>query len=221
MKRRFLKEFFRTVILAALSLLLSQFAFAQTTSPMSDNDIDIFLETLSSRALSVNTISAGFRQEKKMDMLKNNMLSEGRFYYMKENKIAFMYEKPGKYSMIMNGQYLKMNTGYGSSKMDLSSNPVMKQMNDLLTAVFTGSLDRATASYDISFTYLGEEVVASVKPRSSRISAVISLIKIQFEKGSGDINEIIVTEGSGSTTKYIFFDRRINQQIANEIFTIN
>ena len=73
----------------------------------------------------------------------------------------------------------------------------------------------------IDFELYGDKIFALVKPRSTRISSMVSQIKIAFNKHSGDINEIVVTEGSGSSTKYIFYNQIINQPIRNEIFTIN
>lgn len=105
--------------------------------------------------------------------------------------------------------------------MDLSANPVMKQMNDLISAVFTGALDNMSVNYNVDFELNGDKIFALVKPKSTRISAIVSQIKIAFNKHSGDINEIVITEGSGSSTKYIFYNQIINQPIRNEIFTIN
>lgn len=221
MNQKYLKECYRRLSFFSLLLLLLSFnASAQSGSAMSESETDSFLKILSARTSTVSTLSANFKQTKKMEMLKNDMVSEGKFYFAKENKIAFLYEKPGRYSMVMNGSFIKMSTGTGSSKMDLSSNPVMKQINDLISAVFTGTLDKMSGNYKIDFKFSVDDAVAVVAPKSSRISGIISLIKIVFNKETGDIKEIEVTEGSGSLTKYVFFNQKINQPISNEIFNI-
>ena len=152
MNQKYLKECYRRLSFFSLLLLLLSFnASAQSGSAMSESETDSFLKILSARTSTVSTLSANFKQTKKMEMLKNDMVSEGKFYFAKENKIAFLYEKPGRYSMVMNGSFIKMSTGTGSSKMDLSSNPVMKQINDLISAVFTGTLDKMSGNYKIDF----------------------------------------------------------------------
>lgn len=222
MKQNYLARFFRVLYVTLIVLVVHTIPVcAQNNHEMTDAEVDSFLDRLSQRASEVSTISARFEQVKKMEMLKSDMVSHGRFLYAKENKVAFLYEKPGKYAMIMNGAYLKMETVSGSSKMDLSANPIMKQMQELITAVFTGSLNQSAGSYDISFSHSEEEIVASVKPRSARLQSIISIISIVFEENSADVKEISVKEGSGSTTKYRFYDQKINQIIDNEIFRIN
>lgn len=222
MKQEYLKKYVSIIsLLSLIVLIFSIDSYAQNGNTMTVKDRESFIKILSGRAASVNTLSAEFRQTKNMEMLKNDMISEGKFFYEKSNKIAFMYERPGKYSMVMNGSFIRMSTKSGSSVMDLSANPVMKQMNDLISAVFTGALDNMSVNYNVDFELNGDKIFALVKPKSTRISAIVSQIKIAFNKHSGDINEIVITEGSGSSTKYIFYNQIINQPIRNEIFTIN
>lgn len=212
--------FYRLILLTAIVLITNVNTMRSQNGALSDTQVAIFLDALAKRASEVTTLSARFEQVKRMEMIKGELVSHGEFLYSKENKIAFMYEKPGKYSMIMNGSYMKMVTASGTSTMNLSANPVMKQMQELITAVFTGEL-KESANYDIVFSMAADKINASVKPKSARLQSVISIINIVFSKDSGDILEISVKEGSGGTTNYRFFDQTINQNIDNEIFRIN
>jgi len=205
---------------AFIMLFLSE-GYSQNSTHISGDELKEFLNTLSARAQKVKTMSASFKQYKKMEMMKGEMISEGKFIYSNGDKIAFLYEKPGKYAMIMNGSKFKMITASGSSKMDLSSNPVMKQMNELITSVFTGTIDQAFSNYDITFDYKDGGVSALVKPKSSRIASMIKSINVLFDKMTGEIKEITVLEGSAGTTRYLFFDQKTNVNIDNEIFAIN
>lgn len=211
---------FCRLLLIAVVLITNINTMRSQNGILSNTEVAVFLDVLAKRASEVTTLSARFEQVKRMEMIKGELVSHGKFLYAKENKIAFMYEKPGKYSMIMNGSYMKMVTASGTSTMNLSANPVMKQMQELITAVFTGEL-KESANYDIVFSMAADKINASVKPKSARLQSVISIINIVFSKDSGDILEISVKEGSGGTTNYRFFDQTINQNIDNEIFRIN
>lgn len=212
--------FYRLILLTAIVLITNVNTMRSQNGILSNTEVAVFLDVLAKRASEVTALSARFEQVKRMEMIKGELVSHGKFLYAKENKIAFMYEKPGKYSMIMNGSYMKMVTASGTSTMNLSANPVMKQMQELITAVFTGEL-KESANYDIVFSMAADKINASVKPKSARLQSVISIINIVFSKDSGDILEISVKEGSGGTTNYRFFDQTINQNIDNEIFRIN
>lgn len=212
--------FYRLILLTAIVLITNVNTMRSQNGILSNTEVAVFLDVLAKRASEVTALSARFEQVKRIEMIKGELVSHGKFLYSKENKIAFMYEKPGKYSMIMNGSYMKMVTASGTSTMNLSANPVMKQMQELITAVFTGEL-KESANYDIVFSMAADKINASVKPKSARLQSVISIINIVFSKDSGDILEISVKEGSGGTTNYRFFDQTINQNIDNEIFRIN
>ena len=212
--------FYRLILSTAIVLITNVNTMRSQNGILSNTEVAVFLDVLAKRASEVTALSARFEQVKRMEMIKGELVSHGKFLYSKENKIAFMYEKPGKYSMIMNGSYMKMVTASGTSTMNLSANPVMKQMQELITAVFTGEL-KESANYDIVFSMAADKINASVKPKSARLQSVISIINIVFSKDSGDILEISVKEGSGGTTNYRFFDQTINQNIDNEIFRIN
>lgn len=211
---------FCRLLLIAVVLITNINTMRSQNGILSNTEVAVFLDVLAKRASEVTALSARFEQVKRMEMIKGELVSHGKFLYAKENKIAFMYEKPGKYSMIMNGSYMKMVTASGTSTMNLSANPVMKQMQELITAVFTGEL-KESANYDIVFSMAADKINASVKPKSARLQSVISIINIVFSKDSGDILEISVKEGSGGTTNYRFFEQTINQNIDNEIFRIN
>ena len=211
---------FCRLLLTAVVLITNINTMRSQNGILSNTEVAVFLDVLAKRASEVTALSARFEQVKRMEMIKGELVSHGKFLYAKENKIAFMYEKPGKYSMIMNGSYMKMVTASGTSTMNLSANPVMKQMQELITAVFTGEL-KESANYDIVFSMAADKINASVKPKSARLQSVISIINIVFSKDSGDILEISVKEGSGGTTNYRFFEQTINQNIDNEIFRIN
>ncbi len=211
---------FCRLLLTAVVLITNINTMRSQNGILSNTEVAVFLDVLAKRASEVTALSARFEQVKRMEMIKGELVSHGKFLYSKENKIAFMYEKPGKYSMIMNGSYMKMVTASGTSTMNLSANPVMKQMQELITAVFTGEL-KESANYDIVFSMAADKINASVKPKSARLQSVISIINIVFSKDSGDILEISVKEGSGGTTNYRFFEQTINQNIDNEIFRIN
>ena len=222
MKQKYSVRNCRAYLLAtAFVILLSLKGYSQSSAQISSDELKDFLHILSTRAKNVKTMSASFKQYKKMEMMKGEMLSEGKFIYSDGDKMAFLYEKPGKYSMIINGSKFKMSTASGSSKMDLSSNPVMKQMNELIQAVFTGTIDQAFSNYDITFNYNDGGISALVKPKSSRMASMIKSIYVLFDKATGEIKEITVLEGSAGTTRYLFFDQKTNVIIDNEIFAIN
>ncbi|GAB1374905.1 hypothetical protein MASR1M46_17930 [Bacteroidales bacterium] len=104
---------------------------------LSDTQITAFLDLLAGRASEVINLSARFEQVKRMDMIKGELVSHGKFLYSKENKVAFLYEKPAKYSMVMNGSYMKMVTAS-----DFKNEPRGKSGDEADAGTYYGCLYR-------------------------------------------------------------------------------
>ena len=85
MKQNYLARFFRVLYVTLIVLVVHTIPVcAQNNHEMTDAEVDSFLDRLSQRASEVSTISARFEQVKKMEMLKSDMVSHGRFLYAKE-----------------------------------------------------------------------------------------------------------------------------------------
>ncbi|PKP42123.1 MAG: hypothetical protein CVT93_05525 [Bacteroidetes bacterium HGW-Bacteroidetes-10] len=209
----------RNLYILLILSLTSLPAVAQSTSvPMSGGEIHSFEKLIALRAASTSTLRAEFRQEKSMEILKNKMISAGEFIYAKSDKIAFLYKKPLQYSMIISGTTLKTVTGGKARSMELKSNPVMKQMKELISATFLGNFSSSAKSYDITYTKGKDIVTALVLPASPEIKSIIKSIAITFGSTEGEIRAIKISEANNSTTDYFFTNQTLNAKIPDEIF---
>lgn len=208
----------RTIFMLILSLCSSLLSAQGGLAAMSEEESRAFEQLIASRSASTGSLVADFRQEKSMEILKKKMVSTGQFLYAKSDKIAFLYQKPQQYSMIINGTRLKTVSGGKISVMELKNNPVMKQMNELISAAFLGNFSAKSGSYKISYSKGKDVVVANVLPVSKEISSIIKRITVTFGSSGGEIREITVYEANNSTTDYIFTNHKLNSAIPDEVF---
>jgi len=208
----------RVLFMLILSLSASVLAAQGNSAAMSAEESRAFEQLIASRSASTSSLVADFRQEKSMEILKDKMISTGKFIYVKSDKIAFIYQKPHSYSMIINGTRLKTVSGGKSNVMELKNNPVMKQMKELISAAFLGNFSAKSDSYKISYTKGKDVVIANVLPVSKEISSIIKRITVTFGNTGGEIKEITVYEANSSTTDYIFTNHRLNSAIPDEVF---
>ncbi|EKD31967.1 MAG: Outer membrane lipoprotein carrier protein [uncultured bacterium] len=188
---------------------------------LASSEISAFDLKLKIRAENTATLVADFRQEKKMDMLKNKMISKGVFKYKREDKIAFFYSSPMVYHMIINGQWLRAFSNGSNMVFDLNNNPVMKEIRGLISASFTGNLSRAGSNYKIEYFSDSEGIIVSVVPLNRQLASIITEIRIYFSSQNAEIRRLKIEEGSGSTTEYIFSNQRINTDVHDEDFKIS
>jgi len=212
----------RAALLLFISLATVSSSWCQSDlKKLSGSEVAAFDSKLKSRSDATETMTADFRQEKSMEMLKNKMVSKGVFKYKKADKIAFLYSQPMVYHMVINSQKLRILSNGKNQIIDLKNNPVMREVRSLIAASFLGNLSQVGATYMINYFGNKSGIVVVVVPQSKQLSSVITRITIYFKGSDAEIERLKIEEGSGSVTEYIFTNQRINTDITDEDFRIN
>lgn len=212
----------RIILIAAFVLLFCNNSIygIEIIKPLSQMEIKEFNLSLKQKSDTTISFTSSFSQEKSLEMLSRKMVSKGIFKYKKEDKIAFLYELPFKYYLIINGNKLKIDNDGKKQIIDLTSNPLMKQMRSLIEASFLGKLSEMGDSYKINYSKDNNNIFVNIVPANKSISDMIQSITITFSKIKIDILEIKLEEGANSITKYIFSEPLYNTIKNDEGFNI-
>jgi outer membrane lipoprotein-sorting protein len=62
-------------------------------------NLELFSQQFMKTARSTNTIKSDFVQEKNLSMLSEKIVSKGKFWFKKENKVRMEYSAPSYYLM--------------------------------------------------------------------------------------------------------------------------
>ena len=127
---------------------MGQMTLAQTRDVA---DMQKFEEQLKATADRLTSIESDFTQVKHLDMFDEDVISKGKFYYLKDNKISLDYSQPMSYLIVINGGKLKIVADGKKSIMQLSTNKMMNQMQDMITACMVGDLSRMNDSYSLEY----------------------------------------------------------------------
>ncbi|MFA5850690.1 MAG: outer membrane lipoprotein carrier protein LolA [Bacteroidales bacterium] len=205
----------------ALILVYSNGLLAEDKmKPMSQHEISGFEQALKNKGETTFSLESQFVQEKNLEMLNRKMISKGIFRYMKEDKIAFLYETPLKYHMIINGSKLKIVNNGKAQTIELKNNPMMKEMKGLIEASFLGRLSGMDSSYKISYFQNENKIFVFVVPSNKSVSEMIKKISVTFEKVTLDILQLQLDEGAKSSTIYYFTQPKFNTIKSDETFRI-
>ena len=211
----------RFIILLSLVLVVQNIVAQNVPSLLSAGESTAFSKLLAQVASKTESISADFSQEKSIPMLKNKILSQGVFVYKRDDKIAFLYKSPIDYQMVINGNKLRMVSGGSDRTMDLKNNPVMGEVRTLISASFLGTLSERDRSYTTEYYTLNKKVIVTVTPLSSQLLSIIKKITITFDSQKAQIERLLIEEGSGGYTEYIFTNLKKNIILSDEIFRVN
>ena len=194
-----------TIIAVAL---MAQTAMAQ---PRKVADMQKFEEQLKATADKLTSIESDFTQVKHLDMFDEDVVSKGRFYYLKNNKISLDYSQPLNYLIVINGNRLKIVADGKKNVMQLNSNKMMNEMQDMITACMVGDLNRMNGSYELNYQEDDKQYIVSITPRSKTVKEYVSAIEIRLNKADMSVDQLRMYENEADYTDYRFTNKRFNQ----------
>lgn len=183
-------------------------------------DVKGFEARLLQEAENIESIESNFTQTKYLDVFDEKIISKGIFYYKKSNKICMDYAQPMSYLIVINREKLKIVSDGKKSIMDLSSNKMMNQMQDMLTACMVGDLSKMSSSYALDYFEDTRYYLVKIKPMNKAIQAYINQIQIYLDKKDMSVHKLRLSETATNYTEYEFSHKKFNSLKDETKFTI-
>lgn len=184
------------------------------------NNLKGFEDRLAQEAREVNSIESDFTQIKFLDVFDEKVTSKGKFFYKKSNKICMEYVRPMNYLIVINDNKLKIVSDGKKSIMNLSSNKMMNEMQDMLTACMIGDLSKISSNYELNYFEDGKYYLVKIRPISKTIQAYITGIQIYLDKKDMSVHKLILSETATNYTEYEFYNKKFNSLKDETMFTI-
>ncbi|MCS2864318.1 outer membrane lipoprotein carrier protein LolA [Bacteroides thetaiotaomicron] len=193
-------------------LLLSFLSIASVSSQTMKKmtQLQEFESRLAKEAQTVQSIESNFTQVKYLDVFDEKVTSKGKFSYQKSNKICMEYFRPMDYLIVINGNKLKIVSDGKKSIMNLSSNKMMNQMQDMLTACMIGDLSKMSSSYQLEYFEDVHYYLVKIKPTNKAVQAYINGIEIRLDKKDMSVYKLRLSETATNYTEYEFYHKKFN-----------
>jgi outer membrane lipoprotein-sorting protein len=168
---------------------------------------------------TINAIASEFRQERRLAMLKEPVVSTGRFYYEKPDKLRWEFINPEPSGFLVNGKLAKQWKGKDNSSevFDLQQNLLIRAIVDQLMAWTKADFAWVEQRYVI-FIVKEDPIALKLIPRSSKEKKYIDHILISFEADTNYANAVDIVEKSGDSIRIRFFNMSINNSPKKELF---
>ena len=162
------------------------------------------------------TITADFVQYKHLDFLSNDIESNGKLAFKSPDMVKWEYVKPFAYSVLFKNETLYINDNGNKSDMDMGSNKIFKQLNQLITASIKGDMFDASEFEVFYFKTDGNNEV-HFNPKDEQFAEFIRSFHITFNT-KGEVQEVKMIEPSDDYTQIIFSNRTTNQPLSDAVF---
>jgi outer membrane lipoprotein-sorting protein len=185
------------------------------------NQMQEFDKRLSQETQTLQSIESDFSQTKYLDVLDEKVKSKGKFYYKKSNKIRMEYTSPINYLIVINGSKLKIVSDGKKNIMNVNSNKMMNEVQNMLTACTVGDLSKMSANYRLEYFEDAKSYLVKIKPISKTLQAYIASIQIYLDKRDMSVYKMILSETATNYTEYEFYNKKFNSLKNEAIFTIH
>ena len=140
----------RRLILLTVCLCTGSFSLAQYAGYSPLTQPDPVKKAFAVATASTESISCDFIQEKSLSLLSEKLISSGKFWYEKKDKLRMEYIKPYSYLMILREGKIYIREGKNENKISANSNKLFQQINRILIDCVSGRmLDNPDFSYRI------------------------------------------------------------------------
>ena len=121
--------------------------------------------------------------------------------------------------MINNGKF-SIKDGEDTQEYDINSNKAFEELNNIIVSSVRGMLlqqDKfSIEAFEDSKTYL-----IKLKPKDMQMAKILANIELYFDKKALDIVKVKMIENEEDFTIISFKNKKINEAISSDIFSVN
>jgi outer membrane lipoprotein-sorting protein len=193
--------------------------YAQTGGFKPVADAAAFKQQFARTSQNTQSIQADFVQEKNLSMLADKIVSKGKFWFRKENKVRMEYLQPSYYLMIMNGKDIVTKDGQKQSRVSTRGNKLFEQINRITVDCVQGNVfnnpDFTTKVLENNQYYKLE-----MTPVSKALQQYFTTIELLVDKKDFSVSSIKMLEAGGDNTIIRFLHKQVNINIPDAVFAV-
>jgi len=206
-------------ILFFAAFLIYTNSFAQSFQTMKDSKA--FQQKLHTIAAKTSTLESDFIQIKHLDVLSEDIESNGKLFYKASNKLRWEYITPLEYLIILKDGKVSIKDEGKVSSYDLSGNKTFQKINEMMIGSIQGDLLVNEKDYNYKFKENSTNYLVLMYPKQKKVQEFMKSINIYFSKKDYSVEQVKMLEQSGDYTLMKFKNKKTNANISDKTFSIN
>jgi len=191
---------------------------AQHTGYTLVKDTAVFKQQFAVASQKINSVQSDFVQEKNLSMLSEKIISKGRFWFKKDNKVRMEYNQPFQYLMVLSNNNIYIKDGQKENKISASSNKLFQQINRIVIDCVKGSAFSNT-DFRINVFENKQTYLIELSPVVKNLKDIFKTINVTVDKKDYSVLSIQMNEVSGDYTSINFINKQINANLPDALFT--
>ena len=168
------------------------------------------LESLMAGMAKTSGVEARFVERKEVTLLSEPIETRGTLVFVPPGRLARVTVAPSASRLVIDGERLSFRDAAGAEALDLSANPVAREIVDNFIVLFSGDLARLRARYEPALESAGEGWRLELRPRHRPLSDLIERITLEGTGRALRRIEMLERDGDRTTTRFedVTVDRR-------------
>lgn len=178
------------------------------------------IRQINEAASALKTMQCDFVQTKYIRLLNDKMVSQGKMFYSRTNKLRWQYTSPYSYTFILNGSTVLLNKGNRRDVIDVNQSKVFKEIARIMMNSVVGKSLSDKKDFLVSIADSPTEWVASLTPKRREMKMMFSKIVLHFDKRSRMVSTVELMEKKGDRTVIRLKNVQKNKSIDANIFNV-
>jgi outer membrane lipoprotein-sorting protein len=182
-------------------------------------DTASFKQKMEAQSKLINSIESDFTQEKYLSVMSENIVTKGHFLFKKINMLRWEYTSPYSYLIVINKDKMFIKDNGKINKYDINSNKMFKSINEMMVATVQGNLLN-NKDYKANFFESDKFYLIELSPVQKAAKDFLKTIQLYVNKTDYAVEKVKMIEPSDDYTSIDFTNRKTNQTIGDEKFTV-
>ena len=203
----------KKIVILIPFLFACLFIHAQTVS---DSDRQV-MEKIKQANVKYTSIVSDFKQTKHLSFMGEDIVSSGKFYYNKPDRLAMRYDSPEGDLMLIDGGKMVMITA--GKQTSTKSNNRTKEMKTILSSCLQGDIEQMEAS-KISCEETSKYYVVTAEIERTNKSNISKAV-MSYEKTNMTLSVLRLEEPDNSYTVYELTGKELDKPIDPNVFQVS
>lgn len=162
-----------------------------------------------------------FVQTKSVRMLNEKMLSKGKLYYRRADKLRWEYVSPYSYTFIINGAKVYLRNNGRSDVIDVNRKKMFKEIAAIMMNSIVGKSINDVKTFRTEIKDEAQEWLITLTPQTKEMKQMFERILLHFNKQLSVVDKVEMYEKKGDVTVISLTNIKKNQKTDASLFTLD
>ena len=172
-------------------------------------------------AAQLQSMQCDFVQTKSLKLLNQKMVSKGKMYYQKNDKLCWQYVSPYNYTFVLNGAKVMLRNEKRSDVIDVQQNKMFKEIARIMMNSVLGKCLTDEKDFKVTMQQGKVEWVATLVPLRSNMKKLFQKIQISFHQAQMMVSMVKLFEKNGDQTTIQLKNIKTNAPLNAQVFSIH